>query len=220
MQPSMEVRWLMRGDRPANVAQWFSKGFVPKQNAILEEELDRLDTYLSLPSNKDLSVKLRAGKKIEVKQRQGQGQSKVLKDGIRGLVEQWVKWSFALDAQAASPDFANPAGCWVTVKKSRLTRKFEIKPGDLVVAIDAIVANAPAAKPPDEGCNMELAWLTSWNGQAWWSLGFEAFGKLGTVEKNLDLVLKQVLADPAFPIMKAEDSYAYPTWLGILLAGK
>ena len=149
---------------------------------------------MSLPSNKDLGIKLRAGKKIEVKQRQGQGHSTVLKDGIRGLVEQWVKWSFVLDEKAAAPDYSQPVGCWVTVHKWRLTRKFEVKPGDLVVAIDA-----NAAKLPDEGCNMELAWLTAWNGQVWWSLGFEAFGQPDTVGKNLDLVLKQVLADPAFP---------------------
>jgi len=55
------------------------------------------------------------------------------------------------------------------------------------------------------------------NGKKWWSLGFESFGKLDTVEKNLRLVLAQVLPDPNFPEMQAEQSYAYPAWLGVIL---
>lgn len=40
------------------------------------------------------------------------------------------------------------------------------------------------------------------------------------VEDILRLVLKEVLADPAFPTLQAHDSYAFPTWLGAILEDK
>lgn len=126
-------------------------------------------------------------------------------------MEQWVKWSFALDKEDIKPpDISTPAGCWITVQKWRLTRKFEIKAEDKVEAINAFLF-------PDEGCNMELAKLTPPSDQPWWSLGFESFGQISTIEKNLRFVLAQVLKDPDFPVMKAEHSYAYPKWLAMVL---
>lgn len=206
MQSSMEVRWFLTGTAPKEVEQWFRRGYVSPKDAPIDDEA-RDDIYLSLPDSEALGIKLRAGKKIEVKQRLSSSGVQTLRAGIEGGVEQWVKWSF--DLMARNDEIASP-GYWTVIKKRRLLRKFAVIAAEKVTVVDAV------NQRPDEGCNMELAWLEV-NGKKWWSLGFESFGKLDTVEKNLRLVLEQVLPDPNFPEMRAEQSYAYPAWLGMLL---
>lgn len=202
----MEVRWFLTGTAPKEVEQWFRRGYVSPKDAPIDDEA-RDDIYLSLPDSEALGIKLRAGKKIEVKQRLSSSGVQTLRAGIEGGVEQWVKWSF--DLMARNDEIASP-GYWTVIKKRRLLRKFAVIAAEKVTVVDAV------NQRPDEGCNMELAWLEV-NGKKWWSLGFESFGKLDTVEKNLRLVLEQVLPDPNFPEMRAEQSYAYPAWLGMLL---
>ena len=215
MQPSMEVRWFLTGTAPKEVEQWFRRGYVSPKDAPIDNEA-RDDIYLSLPDSAALGIKLRAGKKIEVKQRQSSTGVQTLRAGIEGGIEQWVKWSFDLMATddkgepIRSPHEIAPPGYWTIIKKRRLLRKFAVIAAEKVITVDAV------NQRPDEGCNMELVWLEV-NGKQWWSLGFESFGKLDTVEKNLRLVLEQVLPDPNFPEMRAEQSYAYPAWLGMLL---
>ncbi len=218
MQPSMEVRWFMVGDMPATAESWFRSGYVAPADALIDDER-RDDIYLSLPTTLDLGIKLRASDKIEVKQRRVDRGVEQLRDDVSGRLEQWVKWSFPLlkvdekGNEVKPPDIALPSGSWITVEKRRLLRKFEIKP-------DGTVAAASAKSRPDQGCNLEIAWLTM-NGQLCWSLGFESFGESDMVVENiLRLVLKEVLADPAFPTMQAHYSYAFPTWLGAVLGGK
>ena len=227
MQPSMEVRWFRHEELPETIEQWFRRGYIPKQDAALDDE-SRDDVYYKLPVTKTLSFKLRPARKsqgiegvqrfdkVEVKQQLGEAGMQILRPGVEGQVGQWVKWSLDLlqknekDEPVLIADVFTPPGYWIIVKKRRLTRKFEISISDKVIAVDA------TTQRPHQGCNMELAWLEV-NGQKWWSLGFEAFGLLENVEKNLQLVLRQVLADPTSPEMKAEQSYAYPAWLEMVL---
>lgn len=218
MQPSMEVRWFMVGDMPATVESWFRRGYVAPADALIDDET-RDDIYLSLPTTLDLGIKLRAKDRIEVKQRRVDLGVEQLRDDISGRLEQWVKWSFPLlkvddkGNEVKPPDVALPPGSWITVKKRRLLRKFEVRPDGAVTAVSA-------KSRPGQGCNLEVAWLTI-DGMTWWSLGFESFGEtVDVVENILRLVLKEVLADPAFPTMQAHDSYAFPTWLDAMLGGK
>ena len=216
MQPSMEVRWFLRGDMPRKKIQdWFKSGSDQLGRMPFSDE-SRDDIYLSLTKTTDLSIKMRAGKNLEIKQRKIDAGMQVLKDGSQGRVEQWVKWSFSIPEKNEKgemlmvPDISSPEGSWTVVQKRRLLRKFEVKVGDIIEAVDAIKIR------PKQGCNLDIAWIEA-GGQKWWSLGFESFGNLDTVEKNLLLVLNYVLADPAFPTLQAANSFAYPTWLSIVL---
>ncbi len=201
MQPSMELRWFLVGAVPAAVQQWFSQGaIVPKAEGCRE------DQYLSLPAYDEVGIKQRQGK-MEVKRRLADRGVQTLGQGISGRIEQWVKWSFVLQDQAL-PDLTKPTGSWVTVEKTRQLRKYEVTQNGAVNAVDAYV-------PVAQGCNLELTSLVLYD-KVWWSLGFEAFGDLATVEASLALTIKHVLADNQFPLLQAEDSFAYPHWLGLL----
>lgn len=228
MQPSMEVRWFFEipvlsgqspqdAQIPTDVQTWFSDGAtgLPKGAEFIDAE-KRPDTYLSLPDSSDLSVKVRDGKKVEVKRLHADLGVRTWPNGVEGRVEQWVKWSFVLAEKndrgevIARPDITAPAGSWLVVEKWRQLRKFEVKVGDNVAAV--VVSSFPP-----EGCNLEITRLEYAN-RVWWSLGLESFGELETVEKNFNLVMSYVPLDfPGFSMLNAEHSYAYPAWLGMVL---
>lgn len=226
MQPSMEVRWFLRGDMSTEIEDWFRKGLMLGPAVSFTDE-KRDDIYLGLRETADLSVKaraaksngadkkLRAGTKLEVKQRQIDADMKQLWNGVEGRLEQWVKWSFDTPVKDEKgehimyPDISLPEGCWIGVKKRRLVRKFAINADNMTLAVDFEAR-------PDEGSLMEITWLEALD-QRWWSLSFEAFGSLDTVQRNLELVLDLVKGDPAFPQMQAKDSFAYHRWLGLVI---
>lgn len=201
MQPSMELRWFLAGAVPAAVQQWFSQGEIAPQT-----EARRTDHYLHLPACEDVGIKQRQGR-MEIKRRLAERSVQTFAKGIAGRIEQWVKWSFVLDEQQL-PDLTKPTGSWVSVEKVRQLKKFAITPDGTITASDASDRIA-------QGCNFELTTLVL-DEKEWWSLGFEAFGELATVETNLTLTLKQVLSDPDFPLLQAEDSFAYPHWLRLM----
>jgi hypothetical protein len=231
MQPSTELRWffeievppgqnLEAAQIPAAVQTWFNGGEngLPKGAGFIDSEA-RPDTYLSLPDSVDLSVKVRAGKRVEIKRRHIDVGLRTWPGGVEGRVEQWLKWSFALAEKddkgetIAGPDISAPAGSWLIVDKLRHLRKFEVKAGDKVEAV-------PKSSFPPQGCNLEITRLV-YSNRVWWSLGFESFGGLDTVEKNLDLVMNYIALDfPGVSMLKAEHSYAYPAWLGMVLRSK
>lgn len=204
MKASAEVRWFLKESVPSQIVGWFKGGDIAAKN-----EGARWDIYFNLPGNDNLSIKLREGK-LQIKQRKAELGFQRWRDDVEGRVEEWVKWSFTLDNNNREfPDLSTPDGAWVSVKKSRWLKKYEVTMKDEVKAVDA-------DHQIDQGCNIELTEILV-NGQTWWSLGCEAFGKAGRVEKNLRLVLARVLSDQQFPSMRAEHSYGYPMWLGLTL---
>ena len=202
MQPSMELRWFGRGTIPPDVQQWFLQGAFPPK-----AEPQREDLYLSLPHNDDLGIKQREGR-IEVKRRLADRGAQSFEQGTVGRLEQWVKWSFKLE-DGPPTDLLEPAGSWISTLKSRSLRKFALLSKEEAQEVDP-------AKPVDEGCNLELTVLR-FVGNDWWSLGFEAFGQLANVERNLRLSVKQAFAADDVLALRAGDSYSYPKWL--IIAG-
>ena len=65
---------------------------------------------------------------------------------------------------------------------------------------------------PARGCNVELTEVTLTNGDIWWTLGFEAFGGVGTVAEDLHKVAT-ILASEGPPNPSGGLRASYPTWL-------
>jgi hypothetical protein len=211
----MELRWFVQGGLHDDLSKWFENSrLVPNAVGEFTPSIDeRDDTYLGLPYTAALGIKLRKGERIEIKERLHDQGMQVLRADVEGRVEQWVKWSFLLSLQNTnSPNTSLLGDAWTVVQKVRRTRKLEVRSATLVIEVD------PNSKPEDvpEGCNLELTTLHARN-QSWYSLGFEAFGQLGSVEENFALVVREVLMHSRFPPMKAQNSFGYPEWLRRIL---
>jgi hypothetical protein len=206
---SAEVRWFFDGSVPKAVIEWFGRGDVPPEN-----ESTREDVYLNMPGNDDLGIKLREGK-LEIKRRKSHPNSERLCPNVEGRIEEWVKRGFNPDS-GNNGEFSKlftPDGTWISVKKTRRLKKYEVTTKGDVNAVDP-------AKLIEQGCTFELTEIKV-HGHPWWSLGFESFGKANRVG-NLRLVCKQVLSGEDLPKdfrgMEAKDSYGYPTWLSFVRA--
>lgn len=123
---TLEVRWLHAGPLPAELHDRCAAASGPGRT--LER---RVDTYLARCGD-DVSVKVRGGAAIDVKQRCAPAAASVLVAGVQGLVEQWRKWTFggvvgdgeaaASASPSASPTsarYAEAAQHWVPVAKTR-----------------------------------------------------------------------------------------------------
>jgi hypothetical protein len=64
---------------------------------------------------------------------------------------------------------------------------------------------------PDVGCNVELTHVRV-ESEVWWTLGFEAFGKLTTIQDDLRAVAG-VMAARNPPSMGTPIVASYPAWL-------
>jgi hypothetical protein len=109
---SLEVRWIMSGELGPGVREWFER--------FPAETETREDIYLVFPPLDGLSLKFRAGRKMEAKCYLGS--PGLLYLPVRGLgrLESWRKWSISSDlgkarylilprtAQAARPSSPKP----------------------------------------------------------------------------------------------------------------
>jgi hypothetical protein len=200
LSSTMEVRWFLRGPIPREILAWFEKhGEQPAQPAT------RIDHYLRLSHIDSLGVKLREGN-IEVKQRQRQLGTVRFHEHVRGMVEHWRKWSFALAATSLR-DLLLPPSAWLPVYKARRLHRYQV--GD-----DGTLSSISPKVYPEQGCDLEVTQVRLHN-QAWWTIGFEAFGGEDALRGNLCLVAEQILEATPPPALPTHDSYAYPRWLQI-----
>jgi len=105
---SLEVRWIFPGQLEAAVARWF--GRFP---AVTET---RQDTYLLHPPLRELSVKIRGSRALEVKVYGGSPGILQVPGRARGRMESWQKWSFP--CSPVSPNIPDTAD-WRPVHKRR-----------------------------------------------------------------------------------------------------
>jgi hypothetical protein len=101
-----------------------------------------------------------------------------------------------------------PTSSWIAVRKERRLRLYSL-------AARGGIATATADEIPAEGCGVELTRLTV-AGEAWWTLGFEAFGGAVSFREHLLPVIEHVFAQGRVPTLGAQSSYSYPTWLAAL----
>ncbi|MEG4861004.1 hypothetical protein QUB75_26590 [Microcoleus sp. K1-B6] len=201
MRASLEMRWFYSGALPKSINQWFGSESL---GGYLSPPEEREDIYLLVPSCDYLGVKLR-GKTLEVKWRQGELGMMQFGNRWEGKAEKWLKWVCA-DTMAPIPADIIATGKWVAVKKKRAQRLYQ-------VSESGAVRSVPVEAPIPEGCTVELTQLNI-NGSAWWTLGFETFGSESSLTESLQTVAAWTSKSYQAQKLKAEDSSAYPIWLG------
>jgi hypothetical protein len=196
---TVEVRWFYPGVAPERVATWFTQ-----DDGATEVQPPRVDRYLRLVGRDGLGIKLREGR-IEIKQRHA-STSTALASEVVGLVERWTKWGYGLAEEADNDRTAEQDAAWVSVEKRRWVRTYRIADDG------AIELTSRSLTTPRRECSAELARVEI-EGQAWWTLGFEAAGDEATLRTTLETVARHVLADMAPPALDLAHSYGYPRWL-------
>lgn len=197
---SLEVRWIFPGQLHPAVAEWF--GRFP---AVVEA---RTDTYLVDPNLRGLSVKLRADAALEVKAHHGSPGILEVPGRARGTLQSWQKWSFPFRPQG--PDGGPRAG-WRPVDKRRRLSRFPLADGQIMTP-----GQGPDAGP---GCTVELTEFYA-DGQAWWSLGYEATGPDGLLRGALEDTAARMFARalPAGVELGTDESRSFAEWLLLLPA--
>ena len=192
---SLEVRWILPGRLDPAVAGWF--GRFPAEMAA------RQDAYLLDPDLGGLSVKVRAGTALEVKVYQGSPGILDMAGRAKGRIESWQKWSFPL--RRLNQD-GGSAG-WRMIGKRRRIARFSLASGRAVVALPGL------AREPE--CAAELTEIRA-DGQAWWSLGFEATGPASLLRDVLQATARQVFAHalPGPVDLRMSCCQSYAQWLG------
>jgi hypothetical protein len=193
---SLEVRWIFPGQLEAAVARWF--GRFP---AVTET---RQDTYLLNPPLRELSVKIRGSRALEVKVYGGSPGILQVPGRARGRMESWQKWSFP--CSPLSSDIPDTAG-WRPVRKRRRISLFSPASGQIVARATGL------GRQPQ--CEVELTTVRA-NSEHWWTVGFEATGPVGSLRGTLEaaaaLVFAHALPEGIKPGL--DESRSYAQWLG------
>jgi hypothetical protein len=189
------VRWILPGELDAAVAGWFRRfpGWTES----------REDAYLIRPVLRGLSVKLRAGRELQVKLCYGCPGNLYAAGRARGRLESWRKWSFPFGP--LGPYDAGPSS-WAVVHKRRRISQFRLASGRIMAGIPG--------RATEPSCAVELTEVSS-GSETWWSLGFEATGPADLLRSMLQgtaaLVFAQALpADVEFGMSHCQ---SYVEWL-------
>jgi hypothetical protein len=192
---TLEARWIFPGQLETAVARWFGRFPTTMES--------REDIYLLNPDLRRLSVKVRAGCVLEVKEYQGSPGILHVAGRASGRMEYWQKWSFPFSP--LSRDGRNPPG-WRPVHKRRWVSQFSLAGGRIAAGARGLAGETV--------CPAELTAVRT-DGQPWWSLGFEATGPAGLLRSALEatatLVFAQPLPDGLEPGM--DESRSYAEWL-------
>ena len=192
---TVEVRWILSGQLDAAVVGWFGR---------FPAGLDsREDAYLVHPVLRGLSVKIRAGQLLEVKQYHGSPGILDAAGRARGRIECWRKWSFPFGP--LGPDDAGPPG-WTMVYKRRRMSRFRLAGRRLVADV--------AERATGSECGVELTEVRS-GGGTWWSLGFEATGPADSLRRTLEGTAALVFAQavPGDVELDLGHCQSYADWL-------
>jgi hypothetical protein len=192
---TVEVRWILPGQLDAAIAGWF-RPFPAWTES-------REDAYLIYPVLRGLSVKIRAGRALEVKVCHGCPGILDAAGRARGRLESWRKWSFPCGP--LGPYDGGPSA-WTVVHKRRRISQFRLASGRIMAGIPG-----QATEP---SCTVELTEVSS-GSEAWWSLGFEATGPadllLSMLQGTAALVFARAL--PADVELDMNQCQSYADWL-------
>lgn len=203
MLTTTELRWFKLGTLPKEITQWFQH-----QLGDLAPPEEREDVYLYTPGCEYMGIKLRQGR-LEIKWRKAELGNLRFGEKVEGKVEKWGKW-LCEDPTQQSFQPQNVVGkSWVSVKKKRSQRKYQVISGESIVAVSV-------NQSIDQGCNVEITQL-SINGNNWWSLAFEAFGEDDCLMNNLKAVASDVFKNYQGFQLQPQDSFAYPSWLSLVV---
>jgi hypothetical protein len=192
---TVEVRWILPGQLDAAIARWFGR--------FPAEAESREDAYLIRPVLRGLSVKIRAGRVLEVKVYHGCPGILDAAGCARGRLESWRKWSFPFGP--LGPFDAGPSA-WTVVHKRRRIGQFRLASGRIVAGIPG--------RATEPSCAVELTEVSSGD-QAWWSLGFEATGPPDLLHSTVQGTAALVFAQPLPAGVEFDMSHcrSYADWL-------
>jgi hypothetical protein len=197
---SAEVRWFHRG--PCALRDWFRDTGIHACPAGGGQ--GRTDRYLRDAAQEELGIKRRGEKRgIEIKGLVA-ARSNLAEGPFVGRIELWTKWT--------SEALELPHVGTVLTEKVRWQRKFDTRArSPLEVELDA--SEQPIRRSfPDRSCNVELTEVRIL-GEVWWTLGFEAFGAIDTVEADLRAVAALIAAERRPPRLDGWMEGSYPRWL-------
>jgi hypothetical protein len=122
-----------------------------------------------------------------------------------GPIETWTKWTSALlDLQSHLT---------IVTRKQRWVRKFDTSGAvPTEVPLDANELPMDNRPLPALGCNVELTKIEVHSKPTWWTLGFESFGNIHTVEDHLRAVATSLAAKQP-PLLSGGLITSYPGWL-------
>ncbi|OKH23684.1 hypothetical protein [Chroogloeocystis siderophila] len=204
MLTTAELRWFYPGKLPQHVCQWFEQD----QLGYLAPAEKRQDIYLYVPESDFVGIKLRQGR-LEIKWRKAKlGDLQFGK--TTGKAEKWAKW-LCEDAsnEIFQPQEVISKKAWVSINKVRTQRKYQLSARQEVIAIEINDSSS------NRTCNVEITELEV-NRHPWWSLAFEASTDDELPLENLKCVAEWIFK--TYPgELESENSYAYPTWLDIVL---
>ncbi|UII22188.1 hypothetical protein [Fulvivirga ligni] len=190
MLNSVEVRWVFEGKLPEVMETW-ADTFQAKHQPV------RTDYYFHKHDQGTLGIKLREGN-IQIKPLINT-LSKYSFGAHEGQLEQYTKWSYAVEDNKEWSFMIQHPETWVEITKSRKMTRFTLEGG----FPDRIEMGVNV----EEGCEMELSHL-SVRDQDYWTLAFEAFGT--TPEENLHKVLRHIFETSEPPVtLSLENSFGY-----------
>ena len=197
MSVSAEFRWFWKDALPQGLEAFFRAGPFPPGGG-----KTRSDEYLVDARQIELGLKRRGGKDgIEIKGLVAVRE--VLPAPFEGRVQIWSKWT----SNALTIDHLPR----LVVHKTRWLRKFDTSGAD-VTEVELDAEERPRQSPEwmlERGCHFELAAIQI-DERAWWTVGFEAFGPLDTVEESLVRTVKRLAPGPNVP---PGLELSYPAWL-------
>jgi hypothetical protein len=136
----------------------------------------RTDRYLKDGTQHELGVKraaaARASKGLVV-----EDFGRIASGPFAGQLQLWGKWS--------SNALSVPSDATVATDKRRWQRAFDTGRGAKEIPLARGARPFGAHEFPQRGCNVELTSVTLPGGSVWWTLGFEAFGPLDSLERSV-----------------------------------
>lgn len=213
MQVTAELRWFFNSAHD-ELKNWFCK--TDAHDCIAGGGLVRVDSYLRDAHQAALGLKHRGGKKgVEVKGLFCHVRDQCHADPFSGAIELWCKWT----SDTLTLDMSKT----VTTEKLRWMRKFDTTGASPVeVLLNPYEAPLERDSLPGRGCSVEFTKIRFVDYETkepipdsteWWTLSFEAFGKIDSVQKSLCDVAS-VMASRNPPAFDTSFRASYPAFLG------
>ncbi len=217
---TQEVRWFFggRADQHAALLRWFETSRPFPRTAHVgpltwqARQGDQPDIYLLIPASDDMGIKWREGQ-LQIKGRTSSLGQQVFCGRHAGMVERWLKWSYASLPESYQRLFTRGEGgdlLVCAVWKQRMLRQIRLELAeDEAVEVDAASVIA-------RGVTVELAEIEV-AGRPYCSLAFEAFPDDVVMTSAFAPVVARMLDALTEIELRASQSYSYPAWLNNLM---